>query len=272
MFCACNTPRGGRDANFLSSSEVVFGFESEQLPNQNAMKRLKRVLIVSRSETPRLEKLLMENDFMIVERNPDFIVCYGGDGTVLFSERKFPQVPKLIVKRTNVCRKCDYTLYEIENVLAKIRDGKFKMRKEIKLETRFKNEKMVGLNEIQIRAKLPIYAVRFSLSANGKEFNNLVGDGVIVATPFGSTGYYKSTGGKPFNKGIGISFNNLHDRKIKSFVVPEDSTIEAKVNRGSALVLADNDERFFELEDNEVSSIRESKSRASFIYVPRMRD
>jgi len=240
------------------------------LPNQDATKKLNKVLIVSRTEASQLKDLLTKNSFKIVERNPDFVVCYGGDGTVLFGERKFPEVPKLVVKRRNTCRECDYTLYDFENILFKIREGKFEIRKEMKLETNFENENLVGLNEIQIRAKLPIHAIRFSVFVDGKEFENLIGDGVIVATPFGSTGYYRSTGGRKFNKGIGISFNNLHNKKIKSFVVPESSLIRVKVNRGPTWVLADNYEKFFELEDNVTSTIKKSKSVANFIYVPRV--
>jgi NAD+ kinase len=238
------------------------------LPNQDATKKLKKVLVVSRTEASQLTDLLTKNGFKIVERNPDFVVCYGGDGTVLFSERKFPQVPKLVVKKTNIYREYDYALYDFENILFKIREGKFRIRKEMKLETKLENEKLVGLNEIQIRAKLPIHAIRFSMFVDGKEFDNLIGDGVIVATPFGSTGYYRSTGGRKFNKGIGISFNNLHNKKIKSFVVPESSLIRVKVNRGPTWVLADNYKKFFELKDNVVSAIRKSKSVANFIYVP----
>ena len=115
----------------------------DKLPNQNSTKRMEKVLIISRTEASQVEKLLMINDFKIAKRNPDFIICYGGDGTILFSERKFPQVPKLVVKRTNICRKYDYTLYDIKNILPKIRDGKFTIHKEIKLETEFKNEKLI---------------------------------------------------------------------------------------------------------------------------------
>ena len=241
---------------------------TDKLPSQDATKRLEKALVVSRTEESQVKDLLLKNRFKIVKGNPDFIVCLGGDGTILFSERKFPQVPKLIVKRANIYRKYHYTLHDVKNVLPKIRDGKFRIQKEMKLETKLESEELVGLNEIQIRAKLPIYAIRFSISVDGKDFGNLIGDGVIFATPFGSTGYYRSTGGRQFRKGIGISFNNLHNKKIKSFVVPESSLIRAKVTRGPTWVLADNYEKFFELKDNVAITIRKSTSVANFIYVP----
>jgi NAD kinase len=139
----------------------------------------------------------------------------------------------------------------------------------MKLETQAKGKRLVGLNEIQIHLKLPIYAVRFSFSVDGKEYDDLIGDGVIVATSFGSTGYYKATGGESFEKGIGVSFNNLHNSKVRSFVVPEDSVINLTVTRGPALLLADNNENFIELNAGNSASIRKSGSVANFIYVSR---
>ena len=138
----------------------------------------------------------------------------------------------------------------------------------MKLETVAKGERLVGLNEIQVHLKLPIYAVRFSVSADGKEYTNLIGDGVIVATSFGSTAYYKATGGESFRKGIGISFNNLHNKNAESFVVPEDHVVKLTISRGPAWLLADNNEKFVDLDAGDSIEISKSKSTANFIYFP----
>ena len=235
---------------------------------QSHIQTLRDVLIFSKYETSQIEFDLMKYDFRIVKKNPDFILCYGGDGTILLCERKFPQIPKLIIKKSVKCRKCDYAPNQIDEVLSKIREREYKIQTEIKLETEIDDNKIVGLNEIQIRAKLPIYALRFSTSIDGETFENLIGDGLIVATPFGSTGYYKSTGGDQFLKGIGVSFNNLHNRRIKSMVVSENSIIKTEIDRGPALVISDNYEQFFELKDNETSIIKKSDNLAKFIYIP----
>jgi NAD+ kinase len=232
-------------------------------------KKLEKVLVVSRQDTSKIESVLVAEGFKVVEGNPDFVLCYGGDGTVLFSERKFPEVPKLIIKTSRLCRKCDHAPDDLKNILSKIKEGDYCLHKKMKLETEAKGIKLVGLNEIQIHPKLPIHAVRFSLSVDGKEYNDLIGDGVIVATAFGSTGYYKATGGKAFTEGIGVSFNNLHNRNIKSFVVPEDSLVKLTVSRGQAWLLADNNDSLIELRTNDTVTIRKSESVANFIYVSR---
>jgi len=233
-----------------------------------APKKLEKVLVVSRHDASKIKCVLAADGFEVVEENPDFIVCYGGDGTVLFSERTFPEVPKLIIKTSRACRMYDYALNDLSELLSKIKAGNYQIHTEMKLETAAKGERLVGLNEIQLHLKLPIYAVRFSFSVDKTEYDELIGDGVIVATSFGSTGYYNATGGKSFEKGIGISFNNLHNKNAQSFVVPEDSVVKFTVNRGPAWLLADNNENFVDLDTGDSVEIRKSESVANFIYFP----
>ncbi len=234
-----------------------------------APKKMEKVLVVFRRDALKVRKVLAAEGFELVEENPDFIVCYGGDGTVLFSERKFPGILKLIIKTSRACRMYDYDLNDLSLLLSRIKAGNYQIHTEMKLETQAKGKRLVGLNEIQVHLKLPIYAVRFSFSVDGKEYDDLIGDGVVVATSFGSTGYYKATGGESFENGIGVSFNNLHSRNVRSFVVPEDSVINLTVTRGPALLLADNNEDFIELNAGDSASIRKSGSVANFIYVSR---
>lgn len=233
-------------------------------------KKLERAKVVSQHDTSEIQDALTAEGFEVVDKNPDFILCYGGDGTVLFSERTIPEVPKLIIKTSRVCRTCDYTQNDLKSLLSNIRKGNYCLHKKMKLEAKTKGKKLVGLNEIQVHLKLPIYAVRFSFSVNGKEFKDLIGDGVVIATVFGSTGYYKATGGKSFEKGIGTSFNNLHNIRVESFVVQEDSVFKLTIIRGPAWLLADNNKNFIELDAGDAVTVRRSESVANFIYVPNM--
>lgn len=231
-------------------------------------KRMEKVLLILRRENSEIKDFLDEVGFSIVNQNPDFIICYGGDGTVLYSERRYPEIPKLIIKTSRSCRIYDYKIDDLKKLLLKIKAGHFKIHSEMKLETKTKGKFLIGLNEIQVHLKLPIYAVRFSLIVNGKKYENMIGDGVIVATPFGSTGYYKATGGPAFKKGIGVSFNNLHNKLTKNFVVTDDSVITLTINRGPAWLLADNNEDFIDLDAGDSVMIKKSRSIANFIYFP----
>ena len=229
-------------------------------------KQLENVLVISRRDPSEVKKVLIANNFELVKKNPDFVICYGGDGTVLFAEREFPELPKLIIKTSRACRKYDYSLDDLNGLLLKIKEENYRIHSEIKLVVESKNKHLIGLNEIQVHPKLPIYAIRFSLSVDGRNCNDLIGDGVIVATPFGSTAYYNATGGINFRKGIGISFNNLHHKRLDSFVVSDDSVVKLTISRGPAWLLADNNEDFIELDAGDKVMIRKSVKVANFIY------
>ncbi len=229
---------------------------------------LQRVLIVSKGDSSGVRGLLAKG-FEIVDGDPDFVVCFGGDGTVLFGERSYPGVPKLVVKTSKLCRRYDYSPHELSWVLGNIREGDFELVDELKLVGMAGDVKVIALNEVQVHLKLPYSALRFGVSVDGREFDDLIGDGVVVATPFGSTGYFSATGGKQFERGIGVSFNNLHNRKVESLVVSEDSVVKLYISRGPAWFLADNNDRFVELNNGDSATIKKAEDVARFIYVSR---
>jgi len=226
-----------------------------------------KVAICSSTEKEKLNKILTDYGFEVVNKKPDFVLCYGGDGTILYGERIYPGIPKLIIKTTGECREYDYHPRLFDSVLKKVRDHNYLVLEEMKLDAVYKNNLLTGLNEIQIHTKLPTRAVRFSVSIDGKKFENLVGDGIIVATPFGSTGYYLATGGRQFKEGIGLSFNNLHSKKIFPFITSENSKIKIKIERDSAILLSDNNPKYFNLERGDEITIHKSSETARFILV-----
>ncbi len=228
---------------------------------------MQKIAIVSLLDTTQVEEILNRLDFEIVEKNPDFVLVYGGDGTVLFSEQKFPSLPKLVIKKHRVRKTYEYTLDYLSDLLEKIRNGEFKIQTEMKLTGIFENKKIEGLNEIQLHTIHPTNAVRFSLEVNKNRFEALIGDGVVIATPFGSEAYYSSTGGKSFSEGIGISFNNLYGTKIKDFVIGEESEIGIEIERGPAWMLADNNKSFAILNNGDVAQVRKSNETAKFVKI-----
>ncbi len=228
---------------------------------------MQKVAICSTGNKKFLSSELRKAGFKIVDEKPDWVLSYGGDGTILYAERKFPGVPKLAVKNTKICHRCEIKSDGLKGPLASIKSHNYTITKETKLEAAVGRQKVVALNEIQIHNKLPTRAIRFSMQVDEKKFDDLIGDGVITATPYGSTAYYQSTGGIPFEAGIGISFNNLFLKKVSSFIVSDNSVIKIKIGRGPALLIADNSEKFIELKDGDVVEVKKCEEKAQFIKI-----
>ncbi|MEQ9236590.1 MAG: hypothetical protein RIG66_21175 [Coleofasciculus sp. E2-BRE-01] len=142
--------------------------------------------------------------FKYSETFPDFIITVGGDGTYLEAERIKPGIPKLLVKDSLVCFKCHNE--PLDEMLAMIQAEKSQFKEIIKLEAIHDKGRLLAVNDILLRNENPIHAIRFKVSLNQDEVDsNLIGDGVVVATPFGATGYYRSVTRSTFSQGISCS-------------------------------------------------------------------
>ncbi|MBI4015768.1 MAG: NAD(+)/NADH kinase [Candidatus Aenigmarchaeota archaeon] len=169
-----------------------------------------------------------------LSKKPKYVIAIGGDGSLLYSERAFPSLPKFFINHKCAgCKKHDFS-----SLLKKLRKGVYKKTEILKLETTVKRRKLRGINEIAVHFEPPS-ALRFEVFINSKSVGKAVGDGVVVSTPLGSNAYFHSITRKSFSSGIGIAFNNSIE-KIKPKTVSEQSKIEIRITRGIGRVFADN--------------------------------
>ncbi len=210
-------------------------------------------------------KHLIKKNFSYDDKHPEMVVSLGGDGTFLMAERRYPGIPKLLVRDSNICNKCDWS--SLSPILDKLRRNEFAIEEHMKLEADVRGDKKLCLNDAVIRNKMPIHAIRFILSVDGKQVNGeLIGDGVVVATPFGSTAYYYSITKKMFNEGIGIALNNL-SMPVENIITGENSLIEIKLTRGDATFSYDNDENIITLKTGDKVVIKKSGEVARIVKI-----
>lgn len=237
-------------------------------------------------------KQTVENlSFEVVTVNPDVVISYGGDGTLLTSEREFPEIPKLPIRDSKVCNKCsDHTT---EKLLLLLKESKLTLTEEPKLETEFEGNKMIALNDLVVRNISSYHAIRFYLtilrgggkrgapSTDRNEVRTLdgatnrqdpeqksliIGDGIVASTPFGSTGYYKSITKKTFSQNFRIAFNNIIG-DLDPLEFSQNDLIKLQIVRGPANLTSDNNPETIELiEGNEI--IIQSSSSIAKIYSP----
>ena len=202
------------------------------------------------------KECLVSNGFEVVEENPDIVLCYGGDGIFLISERVFPGVPKILIRDSDVGNMAhdldicevvklysegNYTVEEIRKLKA-VRKGRFEFRE------------LIGVNDIVVRNSLPTEAIRFRYRIGDEDWSEtLIGDGLVVSTPYGSNkgAYFYSIVRKKFDSGIGLAFNNVAEEREPVYLSDGDS-IEIEIVRGIGLMVADNNRDYINLESGDI--------------------
>lgn len=215
-----------------------------------------------------VERELKKFNLQLEKRNPEVIISYGGDGTILYSERMYPGIPKVFIRHSKTCEKC--SVHNYSKTLGKLSEGRFEVFDQIKVEgivNGDKKKRLIGMNEINICHKTPLKTIRLEVQVNGRIIQKeVIGDGVLVATPFGSTAYYYSITRKTFKKGLGIAFNNSR-QQIRNIVVGENSIIKIKVLRDGGLMAADNNPRMISVKEGDVIEIKKAKNKAKIIRI-----
>ena len=163
---------------------------------------MKRVMVLG-DRADGIERLAREKGLEVVSKNPDVILTYGGDGLLLGSERQWPGVPKLPLRNSRHGKKCEP--HQIEEALDRVIAGDLHLRRHLKIRAEARGEARVGLNDVLVHNSRPTSSVRYRVWIDDREFSEeIVGDGVVVATPFGSTAYYRSITQGAFRVGTGF--------------------------------------------------------------------
>ncbi len=226
-----------------------------------------KVLVLGRNKNSIsfVNKEILKFKNLAISRNPDVIISLGGDGTFFYNERKYPGVPKVLVRDESICKLCSiYNLSNIKRVLDFLNKRKFSLIQVQKIEGICKNRKLVAVNDIIIRNKDQYEAIRFNIKVNNKKFNSVfIGDGIVACTVFGSTGYFNAITKSSLSKGIGLAFNNVPARNFE--VLKEVDIIEFELLRGLAQVSADNNKKMFVLKPKEKVKIKKSSEKAFIV-------
>ena len=147
---------------------------------------------------------LMENftDITDLPKDADCVMVLGGDGTIIQAARELAEtgVPILGVKLGTVGFLAEVELVHIYKAIDAVMAGRYKLEKRFMLKgSVIKDAKIVyeanALNDIVVARGNLVRAISTSVYIDGNQVSSLHGDGIIVTTPTGSTGYNLSAGG-----------------------------------------------------------------------------
>ncbi|MBN1149590.1 NAD(+)/NADH kinase, partial [candidate division WOR-3 bacterium] len=126
-----------------------------------------------------------------------------------------------------------------ENSLKEIACGNYRLEKRIKLKIEGHPE---ALNDIVIMPEISFRVINLLIFVNDHFLTEVVGDGVIVSTPTGSTAYSLSAGGPiicPEMEGLVINSISPHSLSLRPIVVPSKSEVKVTLCSESAIVAID---------------------------------
>ena len=183
--------------------------------------------------------ILEQYEVEIVKKGiPDIVVAYGGDGSLLVAEREFKGIPKFPIRDTRTSPLCKK--HSHDNLVKDFLSGLLQKSNLMKLSASFRGKEILALNDIFIHNYNRVTAIRYQISIDGEIYSKeAASDSFGIATPHGSTAYFKSITGTIFRVGIGIAFSNSRERE-DHIVVSENSKICIKILRGPAMMVADN--------------------------------
>lgn len=139
----------------------------------------------------------------------DLAIVIGGDGSLLSAARTLVKhdTPVIGVNRGRLGFLTDVSPDELIDQVSAVLDGKFLSEKRFLLDTEvWRGEQVIGrgdaLNDIVVNSGASAQMIEFELSIDGEFVYRLNADGLLVATPTGSTAYCLSAGGPIMYPGL----------------------------------------------------------------------
>ena len=175
----------------------------------------------------------------------DVLVVLGGDGTFLRAARAVAEtrVPMVGVNLGKIGFLSKAEAHELEDLLAKIDAGQYRLEDRMALSGAIHGERgdparhsFVALNDVVIARGALARVVHLDVEIGPSHLATYVADGLIVASPTGSTGYSFSAGGPildPVSRNLIVTPIAAYLSALGSVVVSPDQVVRCRVVRGS---------------------------------------
>ena len=176
------------------------------------------------------------------EVHVDLIITIGGDGTVLMTASRLKKTcPILSINMGTLGFLTEVDPHEAIDALEKILDEDFELEKCERITPTINGRKLPdALNEVLVTSKQPAKLLHFLIKIDERTLVSEKADGLLIATPTGSTAYALSAGGAiidPRVKAFIITPICPLGFTLKPLVVPLESTVTIKLLKPSTEAL-----------------------------------
>ncbi len=172
----------------------------------------------------------------------DLIITLGGDGTLLsgIDEAMRLNAPMLGVNLGHMGFLTEIEPVQIEDTVERLARGDYWEEPRMLLQAG--GHPLFGLNDVSItRSQTSTRILTMTVYLNGRLIQHFSGDGLIIATPTGSTGYSMSAGGPLVTPGVDLMLLTpicAHTPHAKPMVVPADAQVEVELKDQCEAILA----------------------------------
>jgi len=181
-------------------------------------------------------------------KEADFAVVFGGDGSITSAARQLSQVnvPVIGVNLGKLGFLAEFSVGELKEFFPSLTSGKVHIEKRMMLRCRIFSdgpEKFCSeaINDVFITAGPPFRMIELKVSVDSQSIAGCVSDGLIIATPTGSTAYNLSAAGPILSanmEAMVITPICPHSFSFRPIVINADSKVEVfgvSVNEGTTV-------------------------------------
>jgi NAD+ kinase len=217
--------------------EVVSSFLSKLKKNN-----IDYILTKSLLEDKNKLKIELFDDFVVddkeVYEKSDLIISIGGDGTMLATayNAQFYDKPVLGVNLGKLGFLVEANIDQMDKIIKDLKDGNFTIEERMVITGEvlgYKAEKFYAINDIVIDKGGWPKMIELTVWVDGEYVTTFSADGLILATPTGSTGYSISVGGpivSPRTDVITLAPISPHSLTIRPLVLPSSQEIIIKAD------------------------------------------
>ncbi|MDR0249313.1 MAG: NAD(+)/NADH kinase [Oscillospiraceae bacterium] len=212
------------------------------------------------------------------DRAPDIMITVGGDGTLLRGVGAACRmgIPILGINAGNVGFLTGIEKDEL-HLLERLKTREYRIDERMMLALRLEKDGQselaaCALNEISLTRGVSAKAVMLHIEIDGREYPFPPADGLIIATPTGSTGYSLSAGGPllhPQLRCMALTPVNAYAKRAQPLVLPASAVVTVRAKKTSerpVYICADGDGEI-PLADGVAARITESESAAAICRV-----
>ncbi len=210
------------------------------------------------------------------ESNIDLVIVLGGDGTMLGIARQIAgqNVPLIGINMGTLGYMTDIPLQDVELVLTEMLNGQYESDVRYLLEANvIRDTTVIGsglaLNDVVVNRSGFSGMLELTVRVNDQFMYNQRSDGLIVATPTGSTAYSMSAGGPilhPSVAGVVLAPIAPHALSNRPIVLPSDSLIAIELVGGKDVTVNFDMQSLTQLQIGDVIAIKRSQKTITLLH------